>query len=144
MTLVSGVISLAGAIRDKLNAMNNSLRPSTVNVVVDGGGSAITSGIKADIAIPFDCTITQWTVVADQSGSIQFDLWKTTYANFPPNVGNSISPSAKPSLSSSNKAQSSTLTGWTTTVAAGDVIRVNVDSATTVQRVTLALKLQRV
>lgn len=114
-----------------------------VNFVIDGGGSAITTGIKGDIVIPFTGTINQVTLLADATGSIVIDLWKDTYANFPPVVGDSIVASAKPTLSSAAKSQDSTLTGWTTTVAAGDIIRVNVDSAATVQRVTLALKITR-
>jgi hypothetical protein len=41
------------------------------------------------------------------------------------------------------KSQDTTLTGWTTAVAAGDILRFNVDSATTVTRVTLSLTATR-
>ena len=142
-TLASRIADLAGAVRDKLNVMNAALRPAAILIVVDGAGSAIATGIKLDIVVPFDCAITGWTLLADQAGSIQFDLWKASYANAPANVGNTITAGAKPALSSATKAQSAVLTGWTTAIAAGDVVRVNVDSATTVQRVTLAIKVQR-
>lgn len=116
---------------------------TALNFVVDGGGSAITTGVKGYLHFPFACSIIEWTILGDQSGSIQFDLWKDTYANYPPVVGDSITAAAKPLVSSSTKAQSSTLTGWTTTIAAGDIIAVNVDSITTMQRATLALKVLR-
>jgi len=35
------------------------------------------------------------------------------------------------------------LTGWTTSIAAGETLRFNVDSVATVQRVTLSLKVTR-
>jgi hypothetical protein len=112
--------------------------------VIDGGGSAITTGAKkVYLTVPYTCTITGWTLVADVSGSIVLDLWKDTYANFPPVVGDSITASAKPTLSSVQKNTSTTLTGWTTAVTAGDVIEVNVDSATTVTKVTLDLAVLR-
>lgn len=114
-----------------------------LNFIIDGGSSAITTGVKGDFIVPYACTIQSATLLADQSGSIVVDLWKDTYANFPPVVGDSITASAKPTLSSANKAQNTTLTGWTTSIAAGDVIRVNVDSASTVQRVLLSLKVVR-
>ena len=114
-----------------------------IPIVIDGGGSAITTGVKLDIHFPFACTINEWTILADQSGSITFDLWKDTYANYPPTVADTITASAKPLISSANKGQSSTLTGWTTAIAAGDTLRVNVDSAATVTRVTLSLKVTR-
>jgi molecular chaperone DnaK (HSP70) len=112
----------------------------SLTFVIDGGGSAISTGIKGDITIPFACTITEWTLLADVSGSIVVDVWKDTYANYPPTVADTITASAKPTVSSAVKGQSSTLTGWTTAVAAGDTIRFNVDSATTITRVTLSLK----
>lgn len=115
----------------------------SLNFIIDGGGSAITTGVKGFIEIPFACTINQVTTLANQSGSIVVDIWKDTYANYPPTVADTITSSAKPTLSSATKAQDSTLTGWTTSVSAGDILGFNVDSATTVTRVTIALKLTR-
>jgi hypothetical protein len=115
----------------------------TITFIIDGGGSAITTGEKGDLTIPFDCVINEWTLLADQSGSIVVDIWKDTYANYPPTVADTITGSAKPTISSSTKGQSSTLTGWTTTITAGDCLAFNVDSASTVQRVTLSLKFTR-
>jgi hypothetical protein len=116
---------------------------ASIEFVIDGGGSAITTGVKGDLQIPFACTITEATLLADQTGSIVVDIWKDTYANYPPTAADSITASAKPTLSSAVKYQDTTLTGWTTSISAGDILRINVDSATTVQRVTLALKVTR-
>lgn len=115
----------------------------TVNFVIDGGGLAITTGIKGDVIVDQVGVIESVTLLADQTGSIVIDIWKDTYANFPPLVGDSITASAKPTLSSAAKSQDTTLTGWTTSLAAGDVLRFNVDSAATVTRVTVSLKVRR-
>lgn len=115
----------------------------TVNFLIDGGGAVIATGLKGDLVIDFACTITKWTLLADQSGSIVVDIWKDSYANFPPVVGDVITASAKPTLTSAAKGQSAALTGWTTAIAAGDVLRFNVNSAATVQRVLLALTVAR-
>ncbi len=115
----------------------------TVGITIDGGGSAITTGLKGYVECPYAGTIVAATLVADQSGSIVIDVWKDTYANFPPLVADTITASAKPTLSSAQKSQDTTLTGWTTSVAAGDVFGFNVDSATTVTRVTLILKINK-
>ena len=109
-------------------------------LVIDGGGSAITTGIKGDVVVPYNMTITSWTLIADQIGSIVIDAWKDTYANFPPNATDSITGSEKPTLSSSNKNQDLSLSTWTTNVTAGDIIRFNVDSASTVTKVTLSIQ----
>jgi len=116
------------------------VRTIDIPFVLDGGGSAITSGVKGDLEIPFACTITGVTLLADQSGSIVIDIWKNTYANYPPVVGNTITASALPTLSGAIKYQDLTLAGWTTTVKAGDTIRYNVNSAATVTRVLISLR----
>ena len=105
--------------------------------------SNINAGDQGDLTIPFDCTITEWTLLADVSGSAVIDIWGDTYANYPPTVADTITGSAKPTISASTKGRSSTLTGWTTTIAAGSTLRFNVDSASTVNRVTLSLKVKR-
>lgn len=116
---------------------------STLNVVIDGGGSAITTGVKADLVVDFACTITGVTMLADQSGSIVVDIWRDTYANFPPVDGDSITAAAPPTISSATKSQDATLTGWTTSISAGNILRFNVDSATTITRCTVALTVTR-
>ncbi len=114
-----------------------------IGITIDGGGQAITTGIKGDISIPYNCTISSAVLLADQSGSIVIDVWKDVIANFPPTVADTITASAKPTLSSATNSTDSTLTGWTTAVSAGDILRFKVDSATTVQRVTLVLNVQK-
>lgn len=116
---------------------------NSITFIIDGGGATITTGVKGDLVIPFGGTITQWTLLGDQSGSIVVDIWKDTYANYPPTVADTITGSAKPTISTATKGQSSTLSGWTTTISAGDTLRFNVDSVTDIQRVTLSLKVTR-
>ena len=116
---------------------------SALEFIIDGGGSTLTTGIKGDLEVPFACTITQVTLLADQSGSVVIDIWKDTYANYPPTDADSITSASPPTISAATKAQNSTLSGWTTSVAAGDTLRFNVDSATTIQRVTASIKVSR-
>lgn len=111
----------------------------TIYLVMDGGGLPITTGIKADVRIPYSGTVTGWEIVADASGYIVIDVWKDTYANFPPTVADTIAGTEKPTLSSAAKNQDTSLSTWTTSLTAGDWIRFNVDSASTVTRVALAI-----
>lgn len=116
---------------------------STINFVIDGGGSAITTGVKGFVQVDFACTIQSVTLLADQSGSIVVDIWKDSYANYAPTDADSITASAVPTISSATKSTDSTLTGWTTSIAAGDILGFNVDSITTCERVTVCLKVKR-
>jgi hypothetical protein len=107
---------------------------------MDGGGTVISTGIQGDIQIPYSMNISSWTLIADVVGSIVVDVWKDTYANYPATIANTITGTEKPKITSSNKAQSSTLTGWATTVNAGDIVRFNVDSVSTITKVTLIIQ----
>jgi hypothetical protein len=112
-----------------------------VGVTIDGSGSVIATGVKGYIQVPYNATITKVTMLADQSGSIVVDIWKDTYANYPPVNADSITAAAPPTISGATKSEDSTLTGWTTSITAGDVLGFNVDSATTITRLTLQLEL---
>ena len=78
-------------------------------------------------------------MLADQSGSAVVDIWKDTYASYPPTGADSITASAKPTISAATKSEDATLTGWATSISAGDTLRFNVDSASTITRLTLIL-----
>lgn len=116
--------------------------------IVDGGGAVPTTGIKGYLYIPFACTLTQVDALADQSGSIVVNIYKCTYAQFDassthPVVGDKITSSTPPTISTATKSTDSTLTSWTKTFAAGDILAFNVDSVTSITRCTLSLKVTR-
>lgn len=142
VSLGTGLSMSSGAV---LSATASTTITSALGITIDGGGAVITTGVKGFLWIPMACTITAATLLSTDasvtSGSIVIDVWKDTYANYPPTVADTITASAKPTLSSAIKSQDTTLTGWTTSVSAGDVLGFNVDSASTVTRVTLELKI---
>jgi hypothetical protein len=112
--------------------------------VIDGGGSTITTGIKPGFGIPYACKITGWQIFGDQSGSIVVDLWKDTYANYPPLNADSMVTSQEPTISATTKGQNLSVNsgnGWT--CVQGDYVRPNVDSVTTLTRVEIFLWVTR-
>ena len=121
-----------------------SLELGAIVFIIDGGGSAITTGQKGHLEIPFKCEIQRATLLADQSGSIVIDIWKDTYANFPPTDADSITSATPPTISAAQKAQDSTLTSWTKTINEGDILAFNVDSAATITRVVIVLKVKKI
>ncbi len=114
---------------------------ASIILIIDGGGVAITTGIKADLEIPFACTIQRVTMLADQVGSVVVDIWKDVYANYPPTVADSITAADLPTITAAVDSQDAALTGWNTIIAAGDVLRFNVNSVSTITRLTLSLKI---
>jgi hypothetical protein len=145
-TNVGAALTLTGDVTSSASmatALKTNLKSGTLGITIDGAGSAITTGVKGYLEIPFDYTITQATLTADQSGSIVVDVWKDTYANYPPTDADSITASAPPTITTALKSQDSTLTGWTLTGSKGDVLGFNVDSATTITRATLTLQVTK-
>lgn len=150
-TLVSSstgsLLSLSGSAQIYVTATAEDftqIATTAIGYTIDGGGAAITTGlIGTGVRVPFDCTINSVTLIADQVGSIVIDIWKDTLANFPPVAADSICGGAKPTLSSARTSENTTLTGWTKTISAGDVLFFNVDSATTVQNVSIHLKVTK-
>lgn len=113
---------------------------SALEFTVNGNGTVPATGICGDLTAAYDMVLTNVTVLADQSGSMVLDIWKDTYAHYPPTVADTITASALPTLSSALKYSDSTLTGWTTTVTAGDTFRFNINSITSITRFTVILK----
>lgn len=145
---ISNDSGVSGAtVADALDTLDSgvaSLVDAGIQFIINGGGSTITTGVKGYVQIPYDCTITANRLLADQTGSIVVDIWKDTYANYPPDNSDSITASAPPTISSAIKSQDATLTGWTTSISAGDILGYNVDSVTGIQFVTLMLDVTRI
>ena len=114
-----------------------------LNVILGDGVNVITTGVKGYFQIPFACAITKVQLVGDAVGTVSVNIWKDTFANFPPTIADTIVASAKPNLASAQKYEDATLTGWNKTVSAGDWLAFYVDGTpSTVKQVTLVLTLQ--
>jgi hypothetical protein len=114
----------------------------TIPVTFNGMLGVIEVGAYARWRAPAAGTITKSTLLADVSGSIVVDVYKDTYANYPPMNADSITASAPPTISSATKAEDATLTGWTTSFAAGDVLIFQVESCSTITHATLLLDVE--
>jgi hypothetical protein len=119
-------------------------RKYSITFIIDGGGSAITTGEKGHLEIPFDCEIESAVLLADQAGDVVIDIWKDTYANFPPTDADTICCGNEPELDGAQKYQDETLTDWTTEISAGDILAFNVDSVATITRLTISLKVKKI
>jgi hypothetical protein len=116
------------------------LQQRTIVVVIgDPIGPVLSTGIKAFVPIPFGCDVTGWTILGDASGDIVIDVWKDSYANFPPTVADTIAGTEKPTLSGAQKNQDLALTTWTPAITAGDILAINIDSCSGIKQVSLSI-----
>lgn len=134
--------ALSGLVTSVDSQTGNVKVKDIISTVIDGDGFAITTGVKGDIRVYKDCTITRVTLLATNSGSIKIDIWKDTYANFPPTDADTITAGAEPEISSGVKYEDSTLTGWTKALSEGDILRINVDSCTSITFCALIIEVE--
>ena len=86
----------------------------------DGNDTAsVADGLVGYVRVPYSGTITRGEIVSDASCSCTVAVWKAAGAL--PTVSDLISASAPITLSSGTVGEITTLTGWTTSVAVGDV-----------------------
>ena len=124
------------------NLERRTLAPRFIPVVFDGLGSPLIPGVWGDVPVHFDGTILEWRLIALEAGDLQIDIWKTDFAGFPPTVADTITGTDKPLLSAAQKNDSQALTGWDTAISTGEILRFNIDSASTVTKATLTLTIQ--
>lgn len=121
---------------------------SGIEFVADGAGVPLTTGLKAFVEIPFNCTVTSNRMFADEVGSLVIDVWRCTYAQFDagathPVFADRITDSTPPTIAVASKSEDTTLAGWSTTLNKGDVIGFNITSCVAIKRATLSLDVTR-
>lgn len=107
--------------------------PKTFGITVDGAGAVLTTGSKGLVTIPYDCTITNWYLAADQAGDVVFDVKRSATSII--GTGN------HPTLAAVRSANA-TVSGWTSAeIAAGDVLEFEITGTpATLTRVNLVIK----
>jgi len=129
---------------DEDNMLNASDLVRDAIEFVISSSAAITTGIKGDIEVPYNCVIQRATVLADQSCSAVIDFWVDSYANYPPDNTDSITDAGTSlTISAATKAQDTSMTSWTTSLTAGDIIRYNIDSNDNATRLTISLVVEK-
>ena len=124
------IVQILGQIKGVFNGQG-------VTIPTSGNGSFF------DVQAPFSFTILGWTLIGDQTGSAIIDIQKDTYANYPPTGTDSIVASAPPTITSALKATSTTLTGWTTLINNGDILRFVVSSCSGFTNLNIMLNIRR-
>jgi hypothetical protein len=102
------------------------------------------------ITVPFNCTITSWTIIADTSGTATCDVWFLAGSAPPsapsiPLVGNKISASAPIATSSAQSAAggSTAISTWTKALTQWGTLAFNLSSMTTSTKVTIQIQVSR-
>lgn len=114
---------------------------------IDGGGVAITTGIKGTRRLPPWATgveLVSASLYVDQTGSITIDIWSDTHANYPPTNADTITGGNEPAISSGTSYEDLVLSGWTRNLKPSALIHYNVDSVATVTWCSVELMIRPV
>jgi len=143
LTYITGTPDLWQA-RSVNSLLNTSIKTGSCGVTFDGGGQVIQTK-TAYVQVPYNGTLTSWTLVADVSGSCTITVFKDTYANFPPTTTADDVYVTAPSLSSQQKNQNLTPTyiGSQATVTAGDYIGFTISAITTITWANLTIQITK-
>ena len=137
LSSLASITSAAGIIPYANIAVGSTSSMAAIEFVIDGGGSVITAGSKGFLEVPFACTITAFTAVANTTGSITVDIKKCTYAAFP-TTASIISGGT--TITAGVSTQNTILTNWATGTSAGSILEFYASGCTNFTRVTASLK----
>jgi hypothetical protein len=113
-------------------------------LALDGVGSAITTGEKAVITLPFGMQINGWRMIGTPTGTVYLNLALSTYSAYPFTGPLMHSGTTGPHIQSGIKNQSTDLSAWQgTTGAYGDLLSVNVASASSITNAYLTVMYTR-
>ncbi|MFZ9740734.1 MAG: hypothetical protein ACO3CQ_02460, partial [Candidatus Nanopelagicaceae bacterium] len=145
ITLPAAAPSIAGSVLQIATNGTGSFvsNTKTLNYVIDGGGSAITTGIKGVIILDAAYTLTAWTVYGDSTGAINVDVGRAAAPTYPRTSAATFSTIVSPNLGAGEVADRTT--GLSISISSGDTLQFNVTSnAGSHTRFTIALRLSPV
>jgi len=106
-------------------------------ISIDGGTQTISTGFKGYFQINDAMALQGWNIVAFSSGSIVFDIFKSDLSVFPSFSSIITGGDNFPNLNSVNKAYSSNLSGWNTSIGNGDYLEFVVKGCTGIKKINI-------
>lgn len=133
----------SGALQTQINSISSSgsasvpfnLYLAKISMSIDAGTNTIETGFKGYFEATSDMTISGWNIVANRTGTILIDLFKTTYNNF--SSFGSIITGIPPSLNNQNKSYGNIMTGWNIGVSRGDILEFVVKGCTGINKINI-------
>jgi hypothetical protein len=119
-------------------SVTTNIKTFSIGAVFDGGGALPTVDTKSYVLCPNSGTLSKSSIFADITGSAQITVYRNSSSSYPPST--SIVGSLPPSLSGQNFNQYPSLTGWSTSVTAGDIFGFKLDSVTGCTRITVQIE----
>jgi hypothetical protein len=135
LALVKGVTS---PIQPQLDGKSSVGSSEELGASFDGMGSVVLVNSIAYQRVKYAKTITGWSIMAEgTSPTCTIDIFKIATGTTLPT--SSICASALPALATGNALKSTTLTGWTTSIADDDMLAFKVTACSAAIKITIKL-----
>jgi hypothetical protein len=122
--------------KDSAGSLHDLESPHTVRIAsytFDGSGAALSGTTDACEDIPFAATIQGITMLAYPAGNATVDVLTVPFSDYAGlSSATTITSSSTPTLLNAAKYQDTTLTGWTTPVAANTVLCFHLTNTSTI------------
>ena len=119
-----------------------NLKVGSCGVTFDGGGQVVQNK-TAYVQMPYNGTLTSWSMVADQGGNCTITVSKGTFTGFP--TFSTVYATA-PAITSPNQKASVALPTYNAgmaTVTAGDVLKFDISGVSTITWVNLSISITK-
>jgi len=148
LLIANNLSDLDNAATARINLGLSDANKKTMMFSVNSGNLsvAVTTGAKESyVRFPWAGTISQWSVLGtpvsgQTTGSIVFDVWRSTFNAFPPVSAGTITDASKPTISGAVTGTGVVTASWVNTITAGECYKINVDSCTNIAAATLVLE----
>lgn len=111
----------------------------SLNFVVDNGNSLIVPEQVDYVRVPYAGKLLDWSIIADQEGSVVIDVWKSS-ENTVPVSGNSICNALKPTLVNATTSVMTAIAWTDNTFSQDDVFGFHVVSVSGLKKFRLSIK----
>ncbi len=135
---VSGTSTITTLSATTISATTYYGIPDVFGVTIDGGGGILKTGITGYRVMSTSGIINGWNLVTSLTGNIVFDIWKISGGTLP-TIANTITASAKPTLTGALFSASTAVSTWNKNFAINDIFAFNIQSVTGVTWAALQL-----
>lgn len=143
----AGLIMRAAHLLNNFNAIITeftNLKSGALQTTINNSGSVLTVQNGASyFQAPYNFSLTNWSLYSPISGSVVLEVQRAL-AGTPTTFASLTGAGTKPTLSSATSNSVSTLPGWLTLINTGDIVRIDVQSASTVTQVLFSLGMLRI
>jgi hypothetical protein len=138
LTLTDSSVINAGNVLTEVSPQED-----TLSIYIDASPDIITTGKKAFKLIPYNCEVVSWYIISNAIGTIEFDIKKSTFADYPTTTSIVGTTADYPSLDNELKNSNINVTGWSP-LYEGDVVDFYINSNVNVQNIGLFIKIRRI